>query len=113
MLHKGTTDGPRHQPFIDHSAVFSLLTSVARSVEYRRTEPRYKTTSAAIPIRIPLVPVALRAVLAPLTSVSGCTVMLVEEQSVLVMSVASLVIIKLLVTEYPASKRIVKIKLWQ
>jgi len=33
MLHKGTTDGPRHQPFIDHSAVFSLLTSVARSVE--------------------------------------------------------------------------------
>jgi hypothetical protein len=34
MLHKGTTDGPRHQPFIDHSAVFSLLTSVARSVEF-------------------------------------------------------------------------------
>jgi hypothetical protein len=33
MLHKGTPDGPRHQPFIDHSAVFSLLTSVARSVE--------------------------------------------------------------------------------
>jgi len=34
MLHKDTTDGRRHQPCIDHSAVFSLLTSVARSVEY-------------------------------------------------------------------------------
>jgi hypothetical protein len=36
MLHKDTTDGPRHQPCIDHSAVFSLLTSVARSVEFYR-----------------------------------------------------------------------------
>jgi len=39
MLHKGTADGPRHQPFIDHSAVFSLLTSVARSVDFTCTIP--------------------------------------------------------------------------
>ena len=31
---------PRHQPCIDHSAVFSLLTSVARSVEYDK-RPSY------------------------------------------------------------------------
>ena len=56
MLHKGTTDGPRHQPFIDHSAVFSLLTSVARSVEFD-IQTRYQTRNQygrAIKIARPL-----------------------------------------------------------